>query len=261
MEEHSTPLVSVIMPAYNAQEYIEAAIRSVMGQTYTNWQLLVIDDGSSDNTYQIVEKLVQADSRVLLLRNESNLGVAKTRNRGLDLARGQYVALLDSDDLWRPQKLERQISLAEKEQADIVYCSYAIVNEGGEKVCGDFVVPPTTDMEQMLVKSVISCSTALLSRKITQQYRFDPAYYHEDYVYWLDLMRDGWKAVGAMEVLADYRQVEGSRASNKFAAAKYRWDIYRKYLKLPLGKSLGYLGKYAINGLKKYKSVQGKTAI
>lgn len=255
MEQNPTPLVSVIMPAYNAQAYIEEAIRSVIHQTYTNWQLLIIDDASSDDTYQIAERLTQEDARISLIRNETNQGVAKTRNRGLELAQGDYVALLDSDDVWRPQKLEKQLALAQEKQADIVYCSYAIVSEEGEKSCGDFLVSPSTDLEQMLIKSVISCSTVLLSREITRRYRFDPAYYHEDYVYWLTLIRDGWKAVGETEILADYRLVEGSRASNKFRAAKYRWDIYRKYLKLPFGKSLVYLGKYAINGFKKYKSV------
>ena len=113
------PQVSVIMPAYNAGRFLEKAIRSVMAQTVTNWELLVLDDGSSDDTLIIAQRLAQADSRIRVLPNECNMGVAKTRNRGLDLCRGEYVALLDSDDVWYPQKLEAQLALMRETGADL----------------------------------------------------------------------------------------------------------------------------------------------
>lgn len=251
--EKNAPVVSVIMPAYNAERFVEEAIRSVMAQTVTDWELLVLDDGSKDATAQIAQSLAAEDSRIRILPNEANMGVAKTRNRGFDLCRGQYVALLDSDDVWLPEKLEKQLALAEQTGADIIYCSYGIMDELGKRICDDFLVPPTVDFDQFLVKSVISCSTALLSRKIVDRYRFMTEFYHEDLALWLQLLQDGYQAWGVVDVLAQYRVMQGTRASNKLKSALNRWRIYRRHLELPVGKSLSLLAEYALLGLKKYK--------
>lgn len=246
------PLVSVIMPAYNAEKYIEKAIMSVVNQTYTNWELIVIDDGSKDSTSEIVEKLAKKDKRITFYANERNMGVARTRNRGFDLAKGEYVALLDSDDIWLEEKLEKQIGVAQKTGVDIIYCSYGMIDENDVKIHDDFIVPDKTDFEKMLVKSVISCSTALLSDKIFKKYKFRQEYYHEDYALWMELLMDEFQAEGCTEVLAQYRQIKGSRASNKLKSAKNRWIIYREYLDLPFVKSVVSLVNYMLAGIKKY---------
>lgn len=248
-----TPLVSVIMPAYNMERFVAPAIRSVQQQTVEDWELLVIDDGSQDRTCQIVEELAAEDSRIRFLRNEVNMGVARTRNRGFDLCRGSYVALLDSDDVWLPRKLENQLALARNTGADIIYCSYTMTDEQDNQVCEDFIVPETTDYRQSLVQSVISCSTAMLSRNIVDHYRFEPEYYHEDLVLWLQLLRDGYRACGATEVLASYRLLDGTRASNKVRTAFNRWRVYRNYLGLPVWKCASLLAQYAILGFRKYR--------
>lgn len=253
MENNRTPLVSVIMPAYNAERFLEDAIRSVMAQSVTDWELLVLDDGSTDATAAIAANLAQQDPRVRFLPNETNMGVAKTRNRGFDLCRGQYVALLDSDDIWLPEKLEKQLALAQNTGADILYCSYGIMDEHGKQQCDDFLVPQKVDFETFLVNSVISCSTAMLSRKVVEKYRFVPSFYHEDLVLWLQLLKDGYSARGVEMVLAQYRVMQGTRASNKLKSALNRWRIYRRYLGLPMCKSMTLLVKYAILGVKKYK--------
>jgi len=134
------PLVSIIMPAYNIERYIEKAIRSVINQTFTDWELIVIDDGSKDSTLDIIELMVAEDERISSMPNETNIGVAKTRNRGIDIARGKYIALLDSDDIWYENKLELQIKKLEAEKADICYCSYAIIDEEGKKIRNDYMV-------------------------------------------------------------------------------------------------------------------------
>lgn len=136
-QQTKMPMVSVIMPAYNAAAYIAEAIRSVQSQTMMDWELLVIDDCSSDDTRQIVQTLARKDSRIHLLPNEKNMGTARTRNRGMDLCHGVYIALLDSDDVWYPQKLQQQIDLAEETGADIVYCSYAMVDQQRKPKCPD----------------------------------------------------------------------------------------------------------------------------
>lgn len=249
------PLVSVIMPAYNCERYIEIAIRSVMAQTYQNWELLVIDDGSTDSTPEVIETLSHEDARIALIRNPKNMGVAKTRNRGFELSQGQYAALLDSDDVWLPNKLEKQIALARNTGAEIVYCSYSIIDENGRKTCNDFIVPDKIDYDGMLVRSVVSCSTALLSKCIVDHYSFRTDYYHEDFLLWLELMRDQKTACGVPEVLAEYRILPGSRSFNKWRSAVERWKIYRRYMKEPFVKSIKLIVRYALLAMGKYKKI------
>lgn len=249
------PLVSVIMPAYNARRFIDQAISSVRAQTMTNWELIVIDDCSSDDTYEIAIRHQEADSRIHAYRNDVNSGVAKTRNRGLDLSRGEYVALLDSDDYWHPHFLEKLVTCAEQTRADIVYCSYELVNEEGKKVCKDFLVPEQTDFQQSMIRNVISCSTVLLTKKIAGVHRFPMGIYHEDIALWFSLLRDGAIARGVPEVLASYRQRENSKTANKLTSACRRWVIYRKYLNLPLVQSVVLMIRYGYYGVIKYKRI------
>ena len=246
------PLVSVIMPAYNAERYLEQAVQSVLAQTYERWELLILDDCSTDRTASIGAALARKDPRILLYRNPRNLGAAQTRNRGFALAEGEWAALLDSDDSWRPEKLERQLDLARRTGAEILYCSYVMVEEETGRR-SDFLVPESTSYAGMLRRSVLSCSTVLLSRKIYTTYRFSQEYYHEDYVLWLRLMKDGWQAAACREVLADYRLVRGSRSGNKLRSAKNRWRIYREVEGLAFWRAAGVFVSYACHGLVKYK--------
>ena len=246
------PKITVIMPAYNAAQYIEAAVRSVMGQTVSDWILLVIDDGSRDNTCEIVEKLAAEDERVHLLRNEQNMGVANTRNRGLALCRGEFAAFLDSDDIWLPEKLQKQLDLLENSGASLCYTSYGIMDAGGNQSRGDYLVPEQVDFCGLLKENVIGCSTVMLRRSSTAQYRFETKLHHEDYALWLRLLDDGIRAVGCTEVLVRWRLVENSRSFDKRKSAHSRWVIYRDYMKLPLHQSLWAFGNYAFASVKKY---------
>lgn len=249
------PAVSVVMPAYNCEKYIEAAIRSVISQTFTDWELIVIDDGSSDSTREIIDRLAAEDSRILSLPNEKNMGVAATRNRGIDISRGSYIALLDSDDVWRENKLTRQMELAESSDSDLVYCSYGIIDEDGNNLCSDFIVREVADYESTLTRTEISCSTALLSRKLVENFRFSTEFYHEDLVLWLEILRAGYTARGVDETLADYRVSKGSRASNKLKSAFERYKVFRVQMREPFFRSVGLIIKYAFLALKKYKRI------
>lgn len=246
------PMVSVVMPAYNAERYIEEAIRSVQSQTIQDFELIVINDCSKDSTESIVRRLQKEDFRIHLISNTINLGVAQSRNKGFETSKGKYVALLDSDDLWYPEKLKKQIDILESTNADLVFCSYGIINEDGKKCCNDFIVPKCATLKIMLAKSVISCSTAIMRQEITDKYHFSNEYYHEDYVYWIKLLQDGIVAKGTEEVLAEYRQVAKSRASNKISSARNRYLVYRDYLKFPYIKCIWYLMQYFFAGMKKY---------
>ena len=252
MHKGAPVTVSVVMPAYNAEQFVEQAIRSVMGQTIPSWELLVLDDCSLDRTCEIVERLAAEDSRILLLRNETNQGVAKTRNRGLDRCRGSYVAFLDSDDVWYPEKLETQIELLKQEAADLTYCAYAVINQDGQQVKKDYLVPRSVGFEDLLKENVIGCSTVMLTEKVAKIYRFKEDFYHEDYVLWLQILKDGYRAVGCREILAQWRYIENSRSFDKRRSARNRWRIYREYLELPPVKSAYFFTCYALAGLKKY---------
>ena len=251
-ENSGRPLVSVILPAYNAQQYIVQAVRSVQAQTMPHWELIVLDDGSRDGTCALVEQLAAEDPRIILLRNGENLGVARTRNRGFDLCRGTYVALLDSDDVWHPKKLEKQLDRLAGTGGDICYTSYAMVDAAGKKVRADYLVPEEADLDRLLKENVIGCSTVLLKAELVKRYHFNPEYYHEDYVLWVQLLQNGCRAVGCREVLTDWRYIENSRSFDKRRAAEHRWKIYREYLGLPLPKCLILFVFYAAASLKKY---------
>lgn len=254
MMDYKQPLVSVIMPAYNAGRFLEEAVRSVMAQTVTDWELLILDDGSKDNTAELAAKLAAEDKRIRFLPNEKNMGVAKTRNRGFDLCCGQYIALLDSDDVWLPEKLEKQLALAKTTGADILYCSYGIIDSQSNRSRADYTVPNQVRFQDMLRENSIGCSTVMLRRSVIEQYRFVEDFYHEDYVLWLQLMQDGRRAAGCTEVLVQWRLLENSRSFDKRKSAKNRWLIYRKYLKMSVWKSGWYFACYAAAGVKKYLS-------
>ncbi len=250
------PLVSVVMPAYNAERHLRSAVRSVQQQTFTDWELLVIDDASRDATSQIVAALARADARIRLVRNPHNLGVADTRNKGLQLAAGEYIAFLDSDDRWFPRKLELQLELLRARQADLVYSSYAIVDENDTKICPDYIVPPSVDYAGLLTMNVIGCSTVMVSRRALRGFSFPAEHYHEDYALWLLLLRAGRRAAGLQQVLVEYRLRAGGRAANKGFGAWQRWRLYRSLLKLSFGQSVLHSVQYAWNGLRKYRPVR-----
>lgn len=252
-KQQATPLVSVIMPAYNAAPFIEAAIASVLAQTLTDWELIVIDDCSSDDTYSVAQRVIGCEPRIRLLRNDENSGVSKTRNRGLELSAGRYIAFLDSDDVWHPEKLEKQLAKLRETGAAICYCSYGIIGISGEKVKADYLVPETAEYEDILKENYIQCSAMLIREDIVKKFRFNTEFFHEDYILGLDMLRSGEKAVGCRELLLNWRYLENSRSFNKKKSAVNRWKIYRDYLKLPLHRSLHLFFQYAAAGLRKYR--------
>lgn len=248
--KESMPLVSVIMPSYNAEKYIDEAIRSVIAQTYTNWELFVIDDGSTDRTARIAQSYAEKDSRVIFRQNSHNMGTANTRNIGIRLANGEWIATLDSDDIWHPEKLEIQLKKAQETGALFLYTSYSLFCEGFRQ---EYTVPEKVDYSSLLTENVIGCSTVMMHKSILEDHLFPSEVYHEDYALWLDLLRAGYNAVGCTEVLTEWRIVKNSRSFNKRKSAKNRWIIYRKMEKLPLYKSMKVFAAYAYHGFKKHK--------
>ena len=249
----SAPRVSVVMPVYNSSPYLHEALDSVLAQSMEDWELLLADDGSTDDSFAVAEAYASRDPRIRVLHSERNLGVARTRNRGVAESRGEYIALLDSDDLWMPDKLEKQLALADSSGADMVYCSYALIDEQGKRCCADFIVPPQTDLHFMLVRSVISCSTVLIRADCMKAHPFQLDCKHEDLVLWLELLRSGCRAVGCTDVLAAYRLHRGSRSSNKLQSAYGRWRVFRDSMGMSFRESLCCFAAYAASALRKYR--------
>lgn len=245
-------LVTVVMPMYNAERFLAAAVESVRNQTHKNWELLIIDDCSKDSSLALAKEYARKDERVSVIENAVNQGVARTRNVGITAAQGDYIALLDSDDVWAPQKLERQLVLLEWENAELAYCSYDFIDETGKSILKPYTVPKETNFNKMLYGNAIGCSTVLIRADVFKRHLFNPQCYHEDYALWMEMLRDDVKAVGLPEVYVHYRKVSGSRSDNKANAAKQRWKIFREELKLPLWKCVGAFCGYAVNGVVKH---------
>lgn len=251
METTKQPLITVVMPNYNGHRFVEQAIDSVLNQTYPNFELLVVDDCSKDNSLQLIQQKAQSDDRIRVIALEHNAGVANARNVGIKEARGEFIALLDNDDLWTVDKLERQLALANK-GADIVYCSYDFIDEKNNPIKKPFIVPQQTSFNKMLASSVISCSTSFIKTELMQAHPFNSDFYHEDYVLWMELLRVCPTAYGDEKVLMHYRQVTGSRSNKKSKAAKERWYTYRKALNLNMTTSVWAFVRYMANGVIKY---------
>lgn len=245
------PLVSVVMPVYNASRFLRQAIESVLSQTYQNLELIAVDDCSTDDSLQILREYQNRDERLHVIAGETNQGVSRVRNRGIQEAKGKYIALLDSDDVWVNTKLERQIALLTENNAEIAYCSVDFIDEQDRRM-KSFIVPPSTDYREMLVRCFFICSTVVIDAELLKEHPFRSDFYHEDFLLWLELLALPVKAVGEPSVQTYYRQIAGSRSNNKLNAAKHRWKIYRKALGMGALKSCYVFLKYIVWGIVKY---------
>ncbi|MCI8492604.1 MULTISPECIES: glycosyltransferase family 2 protein [Anaerotruncus] len=244
------PLVSVIMPMYNSEKTVELAIASVQRQDLKSWELIVLDDGSTDASAQIVEQIKSKDSRIRLIVSSINGGVAARRNDGIELANGKYIAFLDSDDCWKADKLHRQLELLQKTGAQLCYTGYCIQGLDGQTDQG-YYPPEQTSYEEMLCENVVGCSTVLVEKSCLPCAPFSSRFFHEDYALWLILLRKGVCFVGIPELLVNYRC--GGRSSNKLKAALKRWEIYRKQESLSILRAGKYLWSYAWRAKRKYR--------
>lgn len=244
-------LVSIITPAYNVEKYIEQTIKSVVNQTYKNWEMIIIDDCSKDSTYEIMKNESKKDSRVKIYKNEKNLGVSFTRNKAIDIAEGKYIAFLDSDDLWDREKLEKQINFMEEKGIELSYTGYRKVNSDGS-IRGEIEVPLKLDYDELLKNCLIGFLTAVYNQeKLGKQYFKNIK--AEDYIYWLEMIKKVKTASGIVEILASYRVLNNSRSSNKIDIVKYHWNIYYNIEKLGVIKAVKYYFIYIYRGIKRYK--------
>ena len=220
--------VSVIMPAYNAERYVGAAISSVINQAFRDWELLVVDDCSTDTTAEIAQRFAAEDSRVTVLQNEKNMGVTASRNRAIAQAESEWIAFLDSDDLWREDKLEKQMDLVQtNKDAILTYTASAFMDENGNPYGYVMEAQPKITYRELLCKNLLSCSSVMVRRDWILRYPMSGDGMHEDYASWLQMLRELPCAYGVNEPLLIYRLSKTSKSGSRVKSAKMIYRTYR----------------------------------
>lgn len=246
--------VSIIVPVYNVEKYIEAAMDSVRSQSFQDWELLLVTDGCTDTTEAVIEAYCQRvkDQRIRMIRQPRNMGAAQARNRGMRESGGRYIAFLDADDLWPADKLSRQLAFMEEKQAAFSFTGYEFANEKGEGLGRIVRVPEKMNYQDALKNTTIFTTTVMFdTEKINRELLEMPQVKSEDTALWWKLLRNGFTAYGLNENLALYRRAGSSLSSNKLEAVRRIWNLYRRVEGLSAGKSMYYFCFWAVRAVKR----------
>jgi len=245
--------ISVITPAYNSEAYLAETIESILAQDYADWELIIVDDHSTDRTYQIADEFAKKDKRIKVIRNPENMGVAASRNAALDAASGEYVAFCDADDLWLPQKLSRQIRFMEDGQYVLTYTNYQKFNSStGERSRKILRAPAKITAEMIYGNTSIGCLTVMVNRSRSGPFHMPLLKHMEDNITWQNILSKGYTGYRLDEVLSLYREGNSSMTNRKSKAAREQWDIYRNYYHFSTCRSLYYFSKYAFHAVLKH---------
>ena len=222
-------LVSIITPSFNSECFISETIESIINQTYTNWELLITDDSSSDNGVDIINSYVKKDSRIKLYQLKNNSGAGVARNKSISEANGRYIAFCDSDDRWMAEKLEKQVAFLTEKNLSFTYCGYEVINEEGA-YAGKVIPPLEISYNKMLKNNYVGCLTAIYdSKKIGKQF-MPEIRKRQDWVLWLNILKKYGATKGMPQTLAKYRNRNKSVSSNKVLLLKYNWLVYNNEL-------------------------------
>jgi teichuronic acid biosynthesis glycosyltransferase TuaG len=245
---NKTPTVSIILPVYNGENSVLKSIQSVVQQSYLDWELIVVDDASTDASVDQIRTICQYEDRIQLIQLQRNSGAAVARNTAIQHAQGRYIAFLDSDDLWLPSKLERQLTFMQQSNTAFSYTAYGRIHESG-KILTAFGVPVSIQYQDLLKTNYIGCLTAIYDTQIYGK-RFMPLNRQgQDYALWLDLLRSGKEAKGINEVLAYYQIRLDSLSAKKITGSTYIWNVYRNLEHFSLLKTFYYFAHYSVRGL------------
>jgi teichuronic acid biosynthesis glycosyltransferase TuaG len=245
-------LVSIITPAYNALRFLAETESSVMAQTYQKWEWIIIDDGSTDGTYEYLLALVQKDKRVQVFQTAGRFGPAKARTLGFRNVSGEYICFLDADDLWLPEKLKLQLDFMTSKNTSFSYHSYRRISEDGAITGHLLQAHPKVSYNKLLWFHNIGCLTVMLHRQLIVNEEMESAA-HEDLAFWLKILKkNNIEAYGLEVDLARYRVVKKSRSANKKLAALNMWKLFREHLKLDIFHSSYCFIRYGITSLLKY---------
>lgn len=243
---------SIITPLHNSENFLEKTINSVLEQTNKNWEMIIVDDCSSDKGLIIAENYAKQDGRIKIIKLEKNSGAAIARNFAIEVASGRFIAFLDSDDLWHPKKLENQINFMLERDVDFSYTFYSKIDELG-KNSGVMTAPSKVGYADLLKTCVIGCLTVIYDSEKLGKIYMPKNTRREDYATWLSILKKTDFAYGLPEVLAYYRVYHGQSSSNKLRMAKENWLIYRRVENLGFFRSLYYFSNYAVRGVLRSK--------
>lgn len=245
-------MITIITPLYNAEKFIAETIESVLSQTYTNWEMIIVDDCSTDGSVDIARKYIEKDDRVKLIVFEKNQGQAVARNTGICSAKGRYIAFLDSDDVWLPNKIKIQIDFMKQTGAALSYTAYQKIDECGKHggIVSRMKLEPI--YSDLLRENIIGCSTVMCDLRQVENLYMENIKTNEDYTLWLKILKRGYMVRGLDHVLTFYRVRSGSISSNKVNTAINQWRIYRDIEKLGFFYSVYCFFQYVVNGCKKY---------
>ena len=249
MEKH---LISIITPVHNSAQYIEATLDTVLQQTYTHWEMILIDDCSEDTSVAIVEKFMQSDARFKLIRNLEKSGPGITRNKGITAAQGQFITFLDSDDLWFPNFLETSLNTCLDNNFEFVFSSYERKDENLNPLISDFIVPEKVTYNDVLKSCPILCSSTFLDIRRIGKHYMPNLKKRQDWCLFLSVLKEVEYAHGIQKPMAIYRMRKDSISRNKLKLIPYVWKVYRDVEKLSLIRSFYLLNIWSLNGFKKY---------
>ena len=250
------PLVSIITPCYNANQTLKETISSVKDQTYSNWELLIVDDCSQDDSISILKEEAKKDFRVKYTILEENKGPAGARNEALKKAKGKYIAFLDSDDLWLPDKLVKQVAFMEEHNLLFSFTNYRVVKENGCLTDQVVVGPEKIDFTYLLKNTIIGTLTVMLNAEVIGPIQMtNVRNCTEDFALWLSILKQGVTAVRLNEELAYYRKSSKSDSGNKIKSAKKTWNTYRKTQELNIFRTVWYFSHYSVNAYRKHARI------
>ncbi len=253
-------LVSIITPTYNSAEYLEETLRAILEQTYADWELLITDDCSADDTVELFRKFAATDRRIRYFVLEQNSGADVARNNSISHATGRFIAFCDSDDRWPPDKLEKQVAFMLDNDYAFTFSPYVILDEQG-KQAGVFPARPRVNYNDLLRTCDIGCLTVMYdAEKLGKQFMPHIRKSH-DYALWLQILKLVPYGYSYPEPLGFYRMRAGSVSRNKWKSMMYIWKVYREVEKLSLLRSLGLVLIYSFNGIWKYRRVLLKSAV
>ncbi|MCI8748339.1 MAG: glycosyltransferase family 2 protein [Lachnospiraceae bacterium] len=252
--------VTVVTPSWNSSKYIETTIKSVQAQTYQNWEMIIVDDCSTDNTVDIVHKISEQDSRIKILIQDVNGGAAKARTRSMRAGNGRFVAYLDADDIWKPDKLEKQVSFMKDNDYAFSCTSYEVIDDDGKPKNKYIHMLPKVNYTGFLTNNLLQTVGIMVDTcKVDKKYLVMPDIRRsQDAATWLQILKAGFDCYGLDEILAGYRRAENSLSSNKFKAVKGVWSLYRDIEHLSLPFSCYCFVRYAFLAIWKRVYLKGK---
>jgi glycosyltransferase involved in cell wall biosynthesis len=247
-------LVSIITPTFNSASYIAETIQSVQNQTYQNWEMIIVDDGSTDETVSIIQQIQKTEHRINLVIQPKNVGPAITRNIGIELVQGKYLTFLDADDLWFPDFIQNSITTIQQTKVPFVFSSYRRADESLNFVYSDFIVPQKVTYTDILKTNSISCLTAFLDIEVLGKKFMPIIHKRQDMGLWLQYLKEIPFAHGIQEPKAIYRIRKNSLSRKKSDLIKYQWQFYRKVEKLSVIHSAYYMVHWMVRGFLKYRN-------